>query len=109
MHRTSSGVGRRLLARLVAVLAFMGADSLLALPPPYAMPAARAAVTLAPSACPMAHCDAHLSGDEGVSIPTSTVTSAWTVTTTGMIGGIGLGCTVGGGIAVCTGTNATHS
>jgi hypothetical protein len=64
---------------------------------------------LAASACPMAHCDPQMSDQENMSIPTATVSTAWSFTTTGAVGGNGLGCTVGTGLAVCAGTNSSGS
>jgi hypothetical protein len=48
-----------------------------------------------------------MSDQENVLIPTATVTTAWSFTTQGMVGGSGLGCTVAPALAVCAGTNPT--
>lgn len=66
--------------------------------------------TLAPSACPMAHCDPQMSDDEQVTIPTTTATIAWTFTAPISVSpGASLGCTVGTVTARCVAGNPQHS
>src|SRR4051812_45186832 len=81
---------RLILVALMATIALFGAG---------------AATAPAPSACPMAHCDPRLSDDEPGAFPTNGVAITWAFDRTGVINRIGLGCSVAGKLAVCTGTS----
>src|SRR5579885_2453577 len=65
--------------------------------------------TLAPSPCPMAHCDPQMSDNEHVVMATSTVTITWAFSQTGVTSGAGLGCSAGITFTVCAGKNPTGS
>lgn len=61
-------------------------------------------VSLSPAPCPMAHCDPQLQGSENISIPTNSVSVAWSYRDPRLGFLTALGCSSGAAIIVCAGT-----